>query len=63
MLVKELKELLNKCNDESNIFVGCEGYSNYMDSESDTNLLIDDLGNYILVDNCYYSFDNGYVNL
>lgn len=52
MTVKELKEMLNKCNDCANVFVGCEGYTNT--EEGETKIIKNNNGDIVIVDDCYY---------
>lgn len=56
MTVKELKELLNKC-DDALVFVGCEGYTNLESGETD--IMTNERGDILIVDSCYY--DGEYV--
>ena len=50
MKVKELIKLLEKQNQEANIYVGCEGYNNVFDVESTTILCKLNDDNFILCD-------------
>lgn len=53
MTVKELKEMLNKCDDNAIVFVGCEGYTNLDNGETD--LMKNEKGDIIVADSCYYN--------
>ena len=57
-MVKELKEFIKKMPDNTPIYVGCEGYTNYAvngensNSASNTRLLLTEDGSLIICDNC-----------
>lgn len=57
MTVKELMELLAKCDENALVFVGCEGYTNLEDGETD--IMTNERGDILIVDSCYY--DGEYV--
>lgn len=53
MTVKELKEILNQYDDSTLVFVGCEGYHNMDDLESETR--VETVKGCLLIsDSCYY---------
>lgn len=57
MTVKELMELLIKCDENALVFVGCEGYTNLESGETD--IMTNERGDVLIVDSCYY--DGEYV--
>lgn len=50
MKIKDLIKLLEKQNQEANIYVGCEGYNNIFDCEATTKLCKLNDDNFILCD-------------
>ncbi len=53
MTVKELKQILEQYDDSTLVFVGCEGYHNMDDLESETSAGTVK-GCLLISDNCYY---------
>ena len=53
MKVKDLIKLLEKQNQEANIYVSCQGYTNLCDDDTETRLCKINKDNYVLIDNCW----------
>ena len=54
MTVKELKEILLKCNDDSEIVIGCQGYLTEYNAYDE--IRVKENGNAVYItDNCFYN--------
>lgn len=57
MKIKELIEMLSKLNQDANIYVACQGYSNAFDDDNNTLLVKINKDNYVLADECKVCID------